>query len=236
MKKLEIENNKKLVFHREGVFKPTATTRLLAKTASSHLPLRGSLLDLGCGSGIIGLSLALRPGAEIKLSMSDVSPASTRLARENSRALGLEADIRTGSLFDPWEEETFDSIVSDVSGVIPELGARFGWFENVPNDSGEMGTDLAIEVIRTAASVLRPGGKLIFPIISLSAEFLIMTEAEDNFLDVATLEEVRLPLGLSPSEAKGLIDSFPDIRVESIGGVQCFFATAYSCASPKGIK
>lgn len=236
LKKLEIEGDESLAFDREGVFKPTATTRFLSKIASGHLPLEGSLLDLGCGSGIIGLSLASRVGAKMKLSMSDVSPAATRLARENSQALHLEADIRTGSLFDPWEGETFNSIVSDVSGVIPALGERFGWFDGVPNDSGETGTGLAIEVIRGAASHLRPDGLLVFPVISLSAERLIIREAEDNFLKVRSLEEVRLPLALSPSDARDLLTSFPDIRVESLGGVQCFFTTAYLCAMPKGVK
>jgi 16S rRNA G1207 methylase RsmC len=236
LKKLDIETDERAVFNRDGVFKPTATTRLLAKSALSQLPSGGSLLDLGCGSGIIGLSLALRVGAMLELSMSDVSPAATGLARENARALDVEADIRTGSLFDPWEAETFDYIVSDVSGVIPELGARFGWFEGVPNESGETGTGLAVQVIRGAASHLRPDGKLVFPIISLSAERLIIKEAQDNFLEVKILEEVRLPLALKLSDAQDLIASFPDIRVESLGGVQCFFTTAYLCARPKGKK
>lgn len=234
MKNLEIESNEKVVFQRDGVFRPTATTRLLARTASSHLPLDGSLLDLGCGSGIIGLSLTLRVGAKLKLSMSDVSPAATTLARENARTLDVKADIRTGSLFEPWGGETFDSIVSDVSGVIPALGKRFGWFDGVPNDSGETGTDLAIQVVKGAANRLRPDGQLIFPIISLSAEHLIIREARDNFLEVRILEELRLPIAINSSEAQALTISFPDIRIESLGGVQCFFTTAYLCAKPRG--
>ncbi len=236
LKKLDIETDSRATFDREGVFKPTATTRLLAKAASSQLSPRASILDLGCGSGIIGLSLASHVGAKVELSMSDVSPAATGLARENASALGIKADIRTGSLFDPWGAETFDLIVSDVSGVIPELGARFGWFEGVPNDSGETGAGLAIQVIKGAASRLRPNGKLVFPIISLSAERLIIKEARDNFLDVKILEEVRLPLPLNSPKVQDLVASFPDIRVESLGGVQCFFTTSYLCAMPKGKK
>ena len=56
----------------------------------------------------------------------------------------------------------------------------------------------------------------------------------DNFNEVRMLEEVRLTLGLNPTDANNLVASFPDIRVESLGGVPCFFTSAYLCAKPKG--
>ena len=234
MKQLDVESDDRAVFHKENVFSPTATTRLLARAAGSHLAIQGSILDLGCGSGVIGMDLALKGTGPVMLSMSDVSPTATALAKENARALGIEAEVRTGSLFDPWEGHSFDAIVSDVSGVIPQLGSEFGWFEGVSNESGPTGTDLAIQVLGQTPAHLRQGGKLLFPIISLSNERLILSAARKYFVEVRLLEEAKLPLPVSKANATTLVKSHPGIRLESIGGVVCFFSSAYLCEEPKG--
>ena len=234
MKKLELESHAAFVMDRSGVFQPTATTRILARSASVGLSKTGSLLDLGCGSGIIGLSLALEEGADRGLAMSDVSPLATQLALENARTLAVSADVRTGSLFAPWVGEVFDSIVSDVSGVVPELGERFGWFQGVPNDSGADGSSLALQVIRQAYQYLAPHGTLLFPIISLSSESRILDEARNSFESVTLLEEVRLPLGVPIAEIDAVREEFPFVRIDSVGGMPCFFTSTYACRTPKG--
>jgi SAM-dependent methyltransferase len=234
MKKLDIESQVGVVFERPGVFRPTATTRTLVRSASRTLPKSGSILDLGCGSGIIGLSLALEEGADRVLAMSDVSPDATALALENTKTLGVSANVRTGSLFSPWVGEVFDSIVSDVSGVVPDLGERYGWFDGVPNDSGVDGSHLAVQVIRQANHYLVSDGTLVFPIISLSAEERILDEARDAFESVTLLEEVRLPLGVPVAELEDVRTEFPFIRIESVGGLACFFTSTYACQAPKG--
>jgi cyclopropane fatty-acyl-phospholipid synthase-like methyltransferase len=234
MKKLDFESQPGVVLERPGVFRPTATTRTLARSASRILAKSGSILDLGCGSGIIGLSLALEEGADRALAMSDVSPDATALALENTRVLGMSVDVRTGSLFSPWVGEVFDSIVSDVSGVAPELGERFGWFDGVPNESGTDGTTLAVQVIRQANKYLAYDGTLVFPIISLSAEKRILDEAMDAFESVTLVEEVRLPLGMPVAELEEIRTEFPFIRIDSVGGIACFFTSTYACQTPKG--
>ena len=63
---------------------------------------RGRLLDLGCGSGVVGL-LARRAGAEV--TACDVSPRAVAAARDN----GLP-DVRLGDLFAPVNGECFDVV------------------------------------------------------------------------------------------------------------------------------
>lgn len=60
------------------------------------------VLDLGCGSGIVGL-LALRAGARVVA--VDLSPVAVAAARGN----GLP-DVRPGDLFQPVAAETFDLV------------------------------------------------------------------------------------------------------------------------------
>ncbi len=60
-----------------------------------HLPppAHGRLLDLGCGSGVIGLSLKLQQ-PKLKVTLADVDAFALHSARLNCARLGLEADVQ----------------------------------------------------------------------------------------------------------------------------------------------
>jgi release factor glutamine methyltransferase len=68
------------------------------------------VLDLCCGTGAIGLSVAhFRPDARVLL--TDVSADALSLAEENAGALGVSnAEFARGDLFDAAGEEAFDLI------------------------------------------------------------------------------------------------------------------------------
>ena len=71
------------------------------------------ILDLGTGSGAIGLSLAYSlPHATVDA--VDISPAALAVAEDNRRELGL-SNVRTvlGNWFDAIRDETYDLIVSN---------------------------------------------------------------------------------------------------------------------------
>ena len=56
-----------------------------------------SVLDVGCGSGVVGLGVKqLNP--TVLLTMSDVSPEAVKVARLNSKRLGLESVVVTADL------------------------------------------------------------------------------------------------------------------------------------------
>ncbi|MGE3180629.1 MAG: peptide chain release factor N(5)-glutamine methyltransferase [Phycisphaerae bacterium] len=72
------------------------------------------ILDVGCGSGCICISLAKHlPDATIFA--SDVSEAALNIAKKNAETLGVadRIDFRLGSLFEPWRNEVFTCIVSN---------------------------------------------------------------------------------------------------------------------------
>jgi 16S rRNA G1207 methylase RsmC len=71
---------------------------------------RGSLLDLGCGYGLVGISLK-KKHPDIDLYMSDINERAFTLSKINARDNNIEAVIREGNIYEPWNENKFDSIV-----------------------------------------------------------------------------------------------------------------------------
>lgn len=71
------------------------------------------ILDLGCGYGPIGLTIAsLMPQAMVY--MSDVNERAVDLARNNARINGIKnIEIRAGEGYQPFENEKFDMIITN---------------------------------------------------------------------------------------------------------------------------
>lgn len=135
--------------------------------------------DLGCGSGAIGLSLAveLPPGTEVWL--TDASADALDVARANSAGIGrAAAGVRfgLGSWFDALPEELrgrFDLICSNppyVAVGAPDLEPVVrDWEPHLALFGGDDGAD-AIRVLASGAGRwLRPGGWLVVEIGSAQA-------------------------------------------------------------------
>lgn len=88
--------------------------------ASLELPDRGALLDLGCGYGAIGITIAkLRPG--IKVTMADVNPIAVKLATQNIERNAVDnASAVISDLYSGLGGARFDMIVSN-----PPLAAGY---------------------------------------------------------------------------------------------------------------
>ncbi|PIJ62545.1 class I SAM-dependent methyltransferase [Mesotoga sp. H07.pep.5.3] len=71
-----------------------------------------SILDLGCGYGVVGITLKLEQ-PDLNLHMSDVNTRALTFSKINARDHNILADIRKGDLFSPWEGTSFDSILSN---------------------------------------------------------------------------------------------------------------------------
>ncbi|WP_375175185.1 methyltransferase [Pseudooceanicola sp.] len=83
--------------------------RAAAKVGPPAAPDRNRALDMGCGSGIVGLFMA-RQGYDTVC--VDLSADAVRLTRANALLNGLDQrmDVREGDLFLPVAGETFDLI------------------------------------------------------------------------------------------------------------------------------
>lgn len=176
-----------------GVFQPNKTTEMLLEAALKH-SLEGKIaLDLGCGSGIIGLSLK-KLGNVRRGCGSDISDVAVKNARENAARLGLDMDFRSGSLFEPWGDEQFDVILDDVSGVAEPIARLSPWYPpEIHCDAGLDGSEWTTKVLESAHGHLKPGGALIFATVSLSNEVRILEVARSRFPRVECLLKKSWP-------------------------------------------
>ncbi|MEV3990068.1 class I SAM-dependent methyltransferase [Streptomyces sp. NPDC049837] len=116
-----------------------------------------SALDVGTGSGIQALHAAQHA---TRVTATDLNPRALEFARLTLALSGApEADLRTGSLFEPVASETYDLIVSNPPFVISPLasgrdpGARLTY-----RDGGMGGDDLCRSLVQQAGERLNDGG------------------------------------------------------------------------------
>lgn len=139
------------------------TEELAAWLVSMSHPPTQAVLDMGCGSGVLGLTLAAEhPSWQVTL--ADVSPAALALAKENALALGL------GNLH--WcESDLFAALDGRFDGIVANLpyvpdSERASLSREVLHDpplalfSGSDGLDLIRRFIPDAFARLAPGGWL----------------------------------------------------------------------------
>ena len=75
-----------------------------------HEPL--SIVDIGTGTGIIGLTVKLeRPADDVTI--TDISKEALDVAKENAQVLGAEITAELGDLFEPLVGKKFDAIISN---------------------------------------------------------------------------------------------------------------------------
>ena len=125
------------------------------------------VLDMGCGSGVLGLTLAAeRPSWHVTL--ADVSEDALALAEENAAALGIgNARFLRSDLFSAVEGE-FDGIVANLP-YVPE-SERPSLSREVMHDpalalfGGADGLDVIRRFIPEAFRRLKPGGWMVLEI------------------------------------------------------------------------
>lgn len=200
----------------EGVFVPTHTSQLLIKSARQVIGTPGTLLDLGCGIGLCGLVMGKLGLSRTPVFASDLSERAAAIARENARKLNVPAEIRSGPLFAPWDGERFDDIIADVPGISQEIARLSPWFpQGVECETGRDGAALVVQVLEQAPRHLNTGGRLIFPVLSLSNEQRILEAARAHFSEVTLITEQTW---LLPEELTRHFDKLQPLREE--GAIQ----------------
>lgn len=217
----------------DGVFQPTLSSELLLKTMLSQLSSVRSLLDLGCGSGLMSVHAGLAENNTLKQYASDISELAVELARKNLAAHHVDALVKCGSLFSPWRAHHFDLIVSSVSGIADRVAQLSPWFNvAIPCEAGVDGTELTIAILAQAADYLTSNGRLIFPVISLSDEAKILTCARQRF---ATVRQLNYHQWMLPASMLASIEVLREWRQqgyidfdEKFGTCICW-TSVYSC-------
>ena len=112
-------------------------TRLLLEALPEEMS--GEILDLGCGWGVIGISVAKKwPGTRV--TMADVNTRALDLSRENAKRNGAEVTCVESDGMAELAEKTFDAVVTN-----PPIRA---------------GKQVIYKMFADAAAQLKPGGAL----------------------------------------------------------------------------
>jgi release factor glutamine methyltransferase len=166
-----------LVGHREfysrdfrvtpDVLIPRPETEVLVEAALAKLPAAGTCLDLGTGSGAIGVTIACeRPKARV--TAIEASAAALEVARANAAALGVadRLELLEGSWYRPVAGRRFDVIVANppyVSEGDAHLGEGDLRFEprGALTDGSADGLDSIRAIVAGARGHLAPGGWLL---------------------------------------------------------------------------
>jgi len=163
------------------------------------------VLDMGCGSGVLGLTLAAeRPAWHVTL--ADVSNDALALAKENAASLGVgNVSLMQSDLFSDIEDE-FDGIVANLP-YVPE-GERASLSREVMHDpalalfGGVDGLEIIRRFVPTAFRHLKPGGWLVLEIGHDQASQVEEILQKSCFADIEVKTDLsgvsRFPLARRP--------------------------------------
>ncbi len=162
-----------------GVFIPRPETERLVEIAVELIAppdqrlLAPVAVEIGCGSGVIGVCLALEV-PRLTVQATDINPAAVELAEHNAHRHGVEARVHIlqGNRFDPLPDHLrgqVDLLVSNPpyipSADIATLQTEVK--EHDPHtalDGGRDGLDFYRALAHAMGQWLRPGGHLAFEI------------------------------------------------------------------------
>ena len=159
------------------------------------------VLDLCCGSGAIGVSLAaLCP--KVKVTCSDLSKDAISVARQNASKLagGKKISFEEGNLLMPFKgrfkNKKFDMIISNPpyikTSVIPTLQKEVRDHEPMMAlDGGASGLDCYRQIIADAADCLKKEGVLMFEIgHDQKEEVCALLEETGRFENITGLQDL----------------------------------------------
>ena len=192
-KNFKIFENNFLVFLNKKIFEPNLTTKLLIRSASKIINKNDKVLDLGCGSGIIGCYFYKKKIIR-SIYASDLSKAAINCTLYNAKKLTDNYDIRLSDSLDEWKDEKFDLIINDVSGISSKINDISSWFKFAPNNSGKDGIKFTLNILNKYKNNISAKGKLIFPVLGLSNRNKIINFLKKNKINYKILDKIEWPL------------------------------------------
>lgn len=192
---------------------PRPETEELVDLVLKKLPQKKNirLLDMGTGSGIIGITLALELKERAEVTLVDVSEQALSLALENAMSHKVKVNALRGDLFsafaDKDEPPVFDAIIanlpyiatSEAPGLSPEVRrdpalALFG---------GTKGDEIIMRFLEQAPMYLSHDGFIALEIGWNQADDVLTKMQDIGYSHAEVLPDIagirRFPLGFSPS-------------------------------------
>jgi release factor glutamine methyltransferase len=156
-----------------SVLIPRHDTECVVCAAVEHIDASGgaeklSVLDIGTGSGAIGVTIAMERPERVDVTAVDVSEAALAVAKMNAEALGARVEFMVSDLLDAFRGggTKFDIIISNPPYIRENEYdglAREVKFEPVAAlVAKDSGLEFYKRIIDAAQGFLRPGGVVIF--------------------------------------------------------------------------
>ena len=143
----------------DGVYEPAEDSYLFV----NHIPkLKGNILEIGCGTGLIGISLALKGNT---VTAVDINPFAVEATKFNAKSNNVDLEVVEGDMFSSLKGRTFDVIVCNPP-YLPNS-------EDDYNDShlalavegGPTGSEFTIRLLEKAKNYLESQGS-VYTIVS----------------------------------------------------------------------
>jgi release factor glutamine methyltransferase len=191
-----------------SVLIPRQETEILIEAALKllpHDPVR--ILDLGAGSGCIGITLALER-LNWEVWASDVSEPALEVAKENAQALNAKVHLVQSDAFQAFANEEFEAIVTNPPYVEEDADLQpevRDWEPQEALFSGNRGLDFFTKLALEASQFLKPGAPLIVEIgdgqASATSQIFetLGWQAEEKIKDLSGHERVLVFLNPTPS-------------------------------------
>lgn len=183
----------------KGVAEPSVADN---GSISDAEPRCARVLEVGCGTGCISLSIAAERAGRVMCIATDIEPRAVALATKNRESLDItpeRVDIRLGNLVSPLDREsewgTFDVLVSNPpyipTKVMDELPHEVADFEpHLALDGGSDGLDMFRRLLNAAPYMLREGGLFICELFEKACDPAAQLCREAGLGDVRIVEDL----------------------------------------------
>lgn len=192
-KQYKILDNEFSIYLNKKIFEPNLTTMLLIEMAIKVIKKGDKVLDLGCGSGIVGCYLYDKKIIKY-IYGSDISEDAVNCSIYNAKNLTKNYDIRKSNSLKNWKNEKFDLIINDISGISSQLNSISKWFKFAPNNSGNDGTKFLINILKNYKKKYFDKASLLFPVLGLSNREKIVNFLKKNKIKYKILIKKDWPL------------------------------------------
>lgn len=176
-----------------AVLIPRHDTEVLVAETAARSGEHCRILDIGVGSGCVSVALAKTLPTATILGV-DSSPQALVLAQKNADRQGVTVSLFEGSLFEPFQGQRFDLIVSnppyiptdDLKILQPEVR---GYEPIQALDGGADGLDFYRLIAPAASDHLNPGGWLLFEVGIGQAEAVLGLLDKAGFGELFTAKD-----------------------------------------------
>lgn len=195
---------------------PRPETEELVEAALQRAEKKAGMrvLDMGCGSGIIGITLALELAAQKpEVVMADVSEAALSLTLENATALGARVKTYRSNLFAAWDApaegavqppDAFDLVLANLPYVPDgeEVSVEVQHDPALALYGGADGLDVVRRFLKDALPHLNPHALVMLEVGHDQGETTRALMQELGYTDTCVLTDMsgkpRFPIGYAP--------------------------------------